>query len=138
MLGKIMQSSNLNNLNAALQAASLRHQVVSDNIANVNTPGFKRSEVVFEQLLAEKLQAPDESKLQVVRTHAKHLPMPLPDTPVTPVIERIDTTTMRADGNNVDIDAEMAAMAKNTIYYNAAAKRLGDFFSGMKSVITAK
>lgn len=138
MLGKIMRSSNLNTLNSALQAASLRHQVISDNIANVNTPGFKRSEVLFEQLLAEKMQEPDANQLQVVRTHAKHLPLPLPEAPVAPVIERIDTTTMRTDGNNVDIDAEMAGMAKNTIYYNAAAKRLGDYFTGLKSVITAK
>lgn len=138
MLGRIMQSENMNTLQAALQAASLRHRVISDNIANVNTPGFKRSEVRFESLLAEKLKEPEGNQLALVRTNPKHLPLPMPDAPVVPTIERIDSTTMRTDGNNVDIDTEMAGMAKNTIYYNAAAKRLGDYFTGLKSVISAK
>lgn len=138
MLEKIMKSSNMNILESAMQAATLRHRVVSDNIANVNTPGFKRSAVRFEQMLAEKLKEPDGNQLALVRTNTKHLPMPMADVPVAPVIEQIDTTTMRTDGNNVDIDAEMAEMAKNTIYYNASVKRLGDYFTGLKTIITAK
>ena len=45
---------------------------------------------------------------------------------------------MRTDKNNVDIEIEMANLAKNSIYYNAVATRMGDYFSGMKSVISGQ
>ena len=45
---------------------------------------------------------------------------------------------MRVDGNNVDIDVEMANLAKNQIYYNAMAKKIGSYIQGVKNVITSK
>jgi flagellar basal-body rod protein FlgB len=53
------------------------------------------------------------------------------------VIEKDETTTMRVDHNNVDIDVEMANMAKNQLYYNAMATQLGGFVTKMKNVITS-
>ena len=52
MLEQIMNSPNFDYLGRGLQAANLRHEVISNNIANVNTPNFKRSAVNFEDLLA--------------------------------------------------------------------------------------
>ena len=53
MLEQIMNSSNFDYLSRGLEAANLRHEVISNNIANVNTPHFKRSAVNFEDLLAK-------------------------------------------------------------------------------------
>ena len=48
-----------------------------------------------------------------------------------------DTTTMRVDNNNVDIDREMAGLAKNQLYYNSLATSLGSYISRMKNAITS-
>ncbi|MBE6100628.1 MAG: flagellar basal body rod protein FlgB [Selenomonas ruminantium] len=137
MLEQIMNSPNMDYLSRGMQAATMRHEVISDNIANVNTPKFKRSYVTFEDLLAKELHLDDEQgKLDVVRTHDRHMPIPM-RTKAHAVIEKDDTTTMRVDHNNVDIDTEMANMAKNQLYYNSMATQLGGFVTKMKNVITS-
>ena len=77
-----------------------------------------------------------EGKLDMVRTHDRHLPMK-EFSKAWARIELDDTTTMRVDHNNVDIDAEMASMAKNQLYYNALATQLGGHVTNLKNVITS-
>ncbi len=138
MIEKITQSPLVNVLSQALNASNMRNNVISNNIANVNTPGFKKSEVVFESLLAEQL-TPTGKKLAMTRTQDKHFPMPSNEQGVVnPKINMINNTTMRTDGNNVDIDSEMAGLAKNNIYYNAAVRQISDYFTSMKSVIAGQ
>lgn len=55
-LDQIMNAPTINYTSRGMSAASLRHEVISNNIANVNTPNFKRSGVIFEDLLAKELQ----------------------------------------------------------------------------------
>ena len=132
-----MNSSNFDYLGRCLAAATMRHEVISNNIANVNTPNFKRSAVNFEDLLAKELHLDNDGRrLDMVRTHDRHLPMALPGK-VHAVIEEDGTTTMRVDNNNVDIDIEMAGLAKNQLYYNAMTTELGSFINRMKGVITS-
>ena len=132
-----MNSSNFDYLGRGLAAATMRHEVISNNIANVNTPNFKRSAVNFEDLLAKELHLDNDGRrLDMVRTHDRHLPMALPGK-VHAVIEEDGTTTMRVDNNNVDIDIEMAGLAKNQLYYNAMTTELGSFIDRMKGVITS-
>jgi flagellar basal-body rod protein FlgB len=120
-------------LEHALSASALRHKVISNNIANVNTPGFKRSDVAFEDQLEQAL-TPTMGDL--TRTHARHIAGRRPGSGgFSPQVTTDTTTTVRTDGSNVDIDAEMAGMAKNTIYYDAVAQQLGRYFSQIKSVI---
>lgn len=137
MLEQIMNSSNFDYLSRGLEAANLRHEVISNNIANVNTPRFKRSAVNFEDLLAKELHLDDDKmSLAIVRTHDRHLPIPTHGK-VHAVIEEDDKTTMRVDENNVDIDIEMAGLSKNQLYYNAMTTQLGGFMTKMKNVITS-
>ena len=139
MLQQIMNSPTMDYTQRGLTAANLRQEVISDNIANVNTPKFKRSDVVFESLLAKELGLDDDrKKLKMVRTHDRHLPKAPSDSRAVASIQLDDSTTMRVDDNNVDIDAEMASLAKNQIYYNAMAKKIGGYIQGVKTVITSK
>jgi len=139
VLEQIMNSSNFNFLGRGLAAASLRQEVISNNIANVNTPNFKRSEVVFEDILAKEIGLggdEEKQKLELVRTHDRHLPVtPFPNEDAR--IYEDDTTTMRVDNNNVDIDIEMANLAKNQLYYSAMAQSLGGYMTKLKNVITS-
>jgi len=131
VLNSLLQSAHVLVLEKALSAASLRHNVISNNIANVNTPGFKKSDVSFEDKLQLAMNAKSSS---MARTHERHLPMRarLSD---EPSISTSATTVLRGDGNNVDIDSEMAALAKNSIYYDAVAQQIGKYFATIKSVI---
>ncbi len=133
-------------LESALKVSSLRHKVISNNIANIDTPNFKRSEVTFEDYLKDYLDyieqkeaVFDNSKLPLATTNRRHIVMPRPDYTGEPflgaTVRTVDELTMRKDGNNVDIDTEMADMAKNTIYYQAVAQRVGGYFTSLRSVI---
>jgi flagellar basal-body rod protein FlgB len=132
-----MNSAAFDYLGRGLRAATLRHEVISNNLANVNTPNFKRSSVKFEDLLAKELMPPDEGELKMVRTHDRHFPEPDLPFKAWPTVEQDLRTTMRKDNNNVDIDMEMGNLVKNQLYYNALTSQLGGFISGLKGVITS-
>lgn len=122
-----------------MRAANIRHEVISNNIANINTPYFKRSSVEFEDLLALELYGEEPTgKMPLVKTHRKHLPTArIPDR-AEPQIILDNSTNLRVDRNNVDVDIEMASMAKNQLYYNALARQLGGHISSLKNVIASK
>jgi flagellar basal-body rod protein FlgB len=117
----------------------MRHEVIAHNIANVNTPQFKRSEVEFEKMLAKELYGDrdKEGKLQLVRTRDNHLP--IGHLPFRAQAKEVvdNTTIMRTDRKNVDIDIEMASLAKNQIYYNALMTEIGSYISRVKTSITS-
>ena len=136
MLEQLVNTSTMDIGSRALAAASMRHEVLSHNIANVNTPNFKRSHVRFEDLLKQELGMNSDPLMKVVRTHDRHFPLAFRGK-ARPVIEQEASTNMRLDGNNVDIDIEMAEVAKNQLYYSAVANQLGGHISKLKSVINS-
>ena len=122
----------------ALAASSLRQQVLSNNIANVNTPNFKRSDVAFGDELQQAVDKEDKRygrRLEMKKTNAKHLPQAKGNSAEARIVNE-SSTTMRTDGNNVDIDREMAEVAKNSIFYQANAQQLSRYYATLKSVIT--
>lgn len=138
MLEQIFNSPNFNYLPRAMTAASMRQEVIANNIANVNTPNFKKSNVEFEELLAREIYGEEPSrKLNLARTHDKHLPYKPLSFHAQPTIVQDNSTTMRVDDNNVDIDIEMATLAKNQIYYNTIVTEFGGYVSKLKAAITS-
>lgn len=137
VLEGILESSNLNYLPRAMTAANLRQEIIANNIANVNTPNYRKSVVEFEELLARELYGEDDKKLKMVRTHDRHLPPEQLPYHAEPTISVDHSTIMRADDNNVDIDIEMASLAKNQLYYNAVATELSGHVSRLKNAITS-
>ena len=138
LLEQILNSSNFNYLPRALTAATIRQEVIAHNVANVNTPNYRKSVVEFEDLLAREIYGEEpDGKLQMVRTHKKHLPFKPFDYHAEPTIFEDNTTIMRTDDNNVDIDIEMANLSKNQIYYNALVTELSAHVSRLKGAITS-
>ncbi|KPU28225.1 hypothetical protein TR13x_02490 [Caloranaerobacter sp. TR13] len=122
--------STVNFLKFALNGTWLRHEAISNNIANVDTPGYKRIKVEFEDILNESLEN-KSVKLKVTnRLHIKSQHSNLEPR----IVKQVNTST-RLDGNNVNIDTEMADLAKNTIMYNALIRQTASEFSRIKSVI---
>jgi flagellar basal-body rod protein FlgB len=115
MFDRLFQSTTA--LEKGLDASWLRGQVIANNIANVQTVGFKTSSVEFESLFKDALDdAGYTAGMNLNNISA------LAD--VQPVVTQNADTSMLLDGNNVDIEAENAALAKNTIYYNTLLQKL--------------
>lgn len=110
-------------LDLALGAAGKRQEVLANNLANVNTPGYKRLEVDFDGMLAKAVDAArtgDRSALEALR----------------PGVSTDDAVAVRADGNSVDVDQEMAFLAENNIRYNALVQLTQKKLEGLKYVIS--
>ena len=118
----------------AMDASWKRNEVIANNIANVNTPGFKKSTVEFERILQDVLNG---SALQGSLTHERHIPIGGTDLQnVTHEVVRQHGYSTRRDGNNVDIDVEMAERAKNELLYQTLSTRVNSSFQKLKTAIT--
>jgi flagellar basal-body rod protein FlgB len=113
-----------NNLERALDASWLRNEVISQNIANVDTPGYKRKVVKFEEFLDSEMKSG-----KISQGTSK-----LSDDGII-VTEDPTDSAYRSDGNNVDIENEMALMAANSIRYNTLIQKMNGDFQKLKSVI---
>jgi len=131
----IFSDAAITGLKKGLDAAGLRHRVMADNIANVNTPRFKKSTVVFESLLQKAL---DEAPVRMAVADYRHFGGGTDLAGVRPVVMRSKATSMRTDGNNVDIDQEMAALAVNTIRYRALSTDLREHYALLSLAITGR
>lgn len=97
-----------------LDAASLRHKVLSNNLANANTPGFRRSDVDFSNLFEQSVSMP------VRKTHPQHITISRRKISGIHIVQ--DTATaIRNDGSNVDADREMILLLENQLHYHAMA-----------------
>jgi flagellar basal-body rod protein FlgB len=92
-------------LEVAIKGTEQRQGVLANNLANVNTPGFKRSDVSFQGALASALQSSNGD------------PSVVDNTSFTTSSD--SSTSMRADGNNVDVDVESANLAKNQLLFDS-------------------
>lgn len=120
-------------LHKSLDAYAMRQKSISDNIANVDTPGYRRSEVKFEENLKAAL---DKKGLFGYRTHPKHMRVGKPRIDELKPIPFIPKDESLASGkNNVDIDHEMAELAKNQIRFAYAARFVERSFAKLKSAI---
>lgn len=117
----------INVLDKACDASWTRNSVISNNIANVDTPGFKRQDVQFEDYLMNEVGYTDSLDDEVADAHLDCLK----GTTYTDYA----TVSYRLDGNNVDIDTENAELAKNQIKYYTMLDSVSQEFNRLKSVI---
>ena len=113
-----------NNIERGLNAAWLRNDVISQNIANVDTPGYKRKVVRFEEFLDNEMKT---GRISQGKTNLSSNGMQITEDPAN--------SSYRSDGNNVDIEHEMALMAANSIRYNTLIQRMNGDFQKLKTVI---
>lgn len=118
----------------ALQAAAVRQKVIAENIANVDTPGYKRADVSFEEELKKALDAPE--KLPLKTTDSRHISNFPPDISAIKarVLREIDTVE-RNDQNNVNLEEEMANLAKNNIAFQTLVELVAGKLESLKTVI---
>jgi flagellar basal-body rod protein FlgB len=117
-------------LENSLDYASTKNRVISNNIANVDTPNYKTKDVVFKDVLDQAIQ----SKLEARKTNEKHFSFQ-PESQSTYRVITKNNTVYNHNGNNVDIDKQMSDLAKNQIYYNSLVDRMSGKFNSLRTVI---
>lgn len=119
----------INVLDKAADAANTRNEILANNIANVDTPNYKRKDVSFENYLEQALIGGEilDERIADVNTHLSDFGG----------ITYTDNSSLsyRLDGNNVDIDTENAYLAENQIRYNALVEQIGQEFARYKTVL---
>lgn len=110
----------------ALDVSDLRGKAIANNIANINTKGYKRINVTFEETLSnvtEDFKTKGNTKLSKNEIGSVSL-------------KRDNSTSMRADGNNVDLELEKTNQAANTLMYNALISKANGKLSMKKYIIS--
>ena len=108
-------------LDQAIGAQGMRLQTINNNISNVNTPGYKRKDVEFDGMLRDALASGDPNAVRNLAPEVKSDP---------------NAVAMRADGNSVDIDQEMAFLAETNVRYNALIQMAAHKIHNLEYVIS--
>lgn len=119
----------------SLDALALRMRLTANNVANVDTPNFKASEVQFESVLRQALGS-SPGTLVAMRTHQQHLLNGSSTAGMEPKIVEASGTSLRNDGNNVDIEREMATLAETTLQFNALTEALSRRLAMQRMIAT--
>lgn len=107
-------------LQKAMTQTTQRHALIVNNLANVNTPGYKRKDMDFGIVLeSEMLKGPESLEQELGQTFGG----------------AEQDTSIRLDGNNVDLEREVAALAETELRYQALTDLANNYFSGLKNVI---
>jgi len=120
-------------LEKSLGAAVLRYEVIANNLANVDTPGFKKSFVLFEEELQSAIK--DQGAFRLRKTHPNHIGGPVIED-VKPEVKKDTGTSQRLEGNNVDIEEEMTKLVMNSINYYFTAQQINKKLAMLRYVIS--
>jgi len=125
----------INVIQKGLSASWTRNAVIRNNIANIETPGFKASYVDFETQLRRAVEG---SGFVGTRTHPEHREIGSGATldNFRPLIRQSRDLSMRADGNNVDIESENVRLAQNSIFYNTLMEKLNSEIRRLRMAIS--
>lgn len=119
----------INVLDKGADACWTRNEVISNNIANVDTPGYKRKDVAFSAYLNEAMVGSGSLDGRVSRINAR-----LEEINCSVYTDNVNLS-YRADGNNVDIATENVYLAENQLRYNALVDSMNQEFSRIRTAI---
>lgn len=132
---------NIDIVEKSLNGLTARQRVIGENIANADTPKYKRMEVAYEAQLRAAMKSKEKNAsddLELATNDARHFsvgPMASSIDDVHATLTQVTDETFRVDGNNVDIDTEMAKMAETNIRFNTMATVARNKFDGLKNVL---
>jgi flagellar basal-body rod protein FlgB len=123
MIEQLFSSANYQASKQLLDVAARRHEALATNLANVETPGYKR--VDFPKNFAHELSA------RIRAGQARHVEIP-------EMVEDTTTSSIRKDGNNVDVDKEMMALSKNAAEFDVLAEMVSGSIKQLRLAITGR
>ena len=109
-------------LEAGIRAEALRQKAIANNVANLQTPGYRRIDVKFEDLLSKALDSRGAAALDEIG----------------PVIYQPKETAVKSNGNDVSLEAEVGEMVKNTLRHKAYIRLLSKKYQQMEAAINVR
>lgn len=103
-------------LEAGLNASTLRQKVIANNLANLNTPGFRRNGVEFEEILARQMDSPSAMKLADCK----------------PSLSQPLNTPVKENGNDVNLDMEIGELMKSASRHKTYLRLLNKLYKQME------
>lgn len=125
-------------LERGMTVSQIRREVIGNNIANAETPNFKRSDINFEAQLGRALASEnDKGQLKALATNPRHIPFyqPLNYKDVRPRKVLDYLTDSKNNGNNVDIEQESMDSVRNQMRYELLAEALRFQFNQINMVV---
>lgn len=122
-------------LASSINLRQLRHNVVSGNIANAETPGYKAKKLDFEEALARAIDLNGMGKMSVDNPDHYAVSGGAISSVRADVYDNPDVA-MRNDGNTVDMEKEVATLTENTILYKAALELINKKLGGLRYAVT--
>jgi flagellar basal-body rod protein FlgB len=138
VMGDISFGQTVGMLKNAMDGAGTAHGVIANNIANVNTPNFRRADVSFKAALAATEATPaDPGELALTTTSDRHIALgEQPGTDPFAVTTTVaNDQQMRVDGSNVDVDQEMAKLSLNSAYAQTMGQLLQSQYARLRQAI---
>ncbi len=137
-MGDISFGQTVGMLKDAMDGAGAAHGVIANNVANVNTPNFRRSDVSFKEALAATEPSPAASdELGMAITSDRHFTaggaQGVQPFAITTTVQQ--DQQMRVDGSNVDVDQEMAKLSLNSAYAQTMGQLLQNQYSRLRQAI---
>ena len=124
----------VNLLKSAADASWTREEVLTNNIANVDTPNYKRQDVEFSSYLANALQRSGKNSASLTQRVNN---VNYNDLAIRTYTDN-STLSYRTDGNNVDLSTENVELASEQINYNALIDSMNNEFSRFKAVLNGR
>ena len=124
-------------LHRTMDVSLLRRNVLADNIANADTPNFKRSVINFESELKRALDSRNKTGMEAAMTNAKHIPFnrtyDYRDVGPRRVLDYLSTTDN--NGNNVDLETESMLLLENQLSYDLMSRAVANQFTQLNLVL---
>jgi flagellar basal-body rod protein FlgB len=119
----------------ALKLQSKRTEVIADNLANSDTPGYKARDIDFRAAMASAGSA--DAPVKLATTNPGHMTID-PNSDASANLKYRNPLAPSLDGNTVDAQQEQAAFADNTVRYQATLSFLSARFKGLMTAITGQ
>jgi flagellar basal-body rod protein FlgB len=134
VFGRInMEDVTLRILERGLDLSMVRQRLLVENVANVETPGYKRKDLDFEAVLQREYRESEERKLPLARTNAAHLEKVGEEKPA--LVGKEEEIVVRQDGSGVDVEKEMTTVLENALYYQALVRMVSGKLNNFGIVI---
>jgi flagellar basal-body rod protein FlgB len=134
MLGSIFDTTAFRAARQGLTGLSQRQQAIASNIANIDTPGYQRREVSFEDTLRQEVAATGAGG-GLTRTDPRHFGGGGTASELASGSRSRDVVASRNDANTVDVDEEMMLMVDTQLRYQALSQSIGTRINTLRSVI---
>jgi flagellar basal-body rod protein FlgB len=134
MTDPITSDSSIRAAKLALDGLSAREEIIGNNLANIDTPGYQSQDVDFRTTLRKAVDS--NQSLQMVSTNKAHLASPAVSRQIQVQLKKGGTE--RADGNNVDIDVELTEMTETVVQYQAMSQLISKKFLLLKTIANGR